>query len=62
MNVPPFLITHVIKNEEKQKSHFYFSCSDNSWMGLFRASLNDEYSALRVTAITTCNQYKSSFC
>jgi hypothetical protein len=40
IDVPQFSNTYVIENAEKQKSHFYFSCSDNSWMELFRASLN----------------------
>jgi hypothetical protein len=39
MDVLPFLIKYVIENEEKQKSHCYFSCLDHSWVELFRASL-----------------------
>ena len=35
-----FQIRKYLKNEEKKKSHFCFSCSDNSWMELFRASLS----------------------
>jgi hypothetical protein len=42
MDVPLFSIAYVIENEEKKTkiALSYFSCSDNSWIQLFRASIS----------------------